>query len=135
MRSTFAINMKINIPMLFLVAMPTVGFADEEAQPRFHNVAEFLTWADKKLVADDYEALIKAQSDAKDSETTRLASVKKLDSDLGEAKLAKVFEGREFPKDATTFKLGGCCMELKHCHIDFEKDGKSWKIARIWQCR
>ncbi len=127
--------MKTQMSVLFLLIMPTLAFAGEEARPRFHRVADFLTWADKKLAADDYEALIKAQADAKDTQTTKLAYVKQLDSDLGEAKLAKVFEGREFPKNTATFKLGGHQMELGHCHIDFVKDGDSWQITRIWQCR
>ena len=44
-------------------------------------------------------------------------------------------KGRTFPKDVETFKLGGHMMELGHCHIDFSKDGGSWRIVRIWQCR
>lgn len=121
--------------MLFLLAMSTASYAAGEMRPRFNQVSDFLTWADNKLATDDYEALIKAQALAKDTQQTRLAYVKKLDLDLGESKLAKVFEGRQFPKDGTTFKLGGCCMELKHCHIDFEKNGESWQIKRIYQCR
>ncbi len=127
--------MKTYISVLFLFIMPTVSFSVEEARPRFAHVADFLTWADKKLAANDYEALVKAQADAKDPKPTQLTYVKQLDADLGESKLAKVFEGREFPKDATTFKLGGHQKELGHCHIDFVKDGESWQIARIWQCR
>lgn len=115
--------------------MPATAFAAGAAPPRFHHVAEFLTWADKKLAADDYEALITAQADAKDTRQTQLAYVKRLDADLGETKLAKVFEGREFPKDTATFKLGGHKKELGHCHIDFVKEGGSWRIIRIWQCR
>jgi hypothetical protein len=130
-----ATNMKTNVSVLFLLVMSTVSFAVEEARPHFHHVADFLTWADKKLAADDYEALVKAQADVKNPQPTRLAYVKQLDADLGESKLAKVFEGREFPKDATNFKLGGHRKELGCCHIDFVKDGGSWQIARIWQCR
>ena len=135
MGSAFANNMKTWIATLFTLIIPATAFAAGEAAPRFHHVADFLTWADKKLAADDYEALVKAQSDAKDPQPTQVAYVKQLDADLGESKLAKVFEGREFPKDATTFKLGGHKKELGHCHIDFVKDGESWQITRIWQCR
>ncbi len=127
--------MKTRISLLLLLMMPTAALAGEEARPRFHRLADFLTWADKKLTADDYETLITAQADAKDTPSTKLASIKKLDADLGEAKLAKVFVGRDFPKDASTFKLGGHDKELGHCHIDFVKDGVSWQITRIWQCR
>jgi len=128
-------NMKTCISALFLLGMPTAAIAGEETRPRFHHVADFLTWADKKLATDDYEALVKAQADAKDPQPTRLAYVKQLDADLGGSKLVKVFEGREFPKDAASFKLGGHKKELGHSHIDFVKDGGSWQITRIWQCR
>ncbi|MES2923265.1 MAG: hypothetical protein V4819_17040 [Verrucomicrobiota bacterium] len=127
--------MKIWISIVLTLITSTAAFAAGESPPRFHHVADFLTWADKKLSAHDYEALITAQADAKDPTQTQLAYVKQLDADLGEAKLAKVFEGREFPKDAVSFKLGGHHKELAHCHIDFVKEGDSWKIARIWQCR
>ena len=115
--------------------MPATAFALEETEPHFHHVADFLAWADKNLAADDYEALISAQIDAKDTHQTKLAYVKQLDTDLGKGKLAKIFVGREFPKDATTFKLGGHMKELGCCHIDFLKKGDSWKIVSIWQCR
>ena len=127
--------MKTYISMLFLLMMPTAAFAGEETRPRFHRVAEFLTWADKKLAADDYDALITAQADTKETRPTQLAYIKQLDADLGEATLAKIFAGREFPKDAATFKLGGHQKELGCCHIDFVKEGDSWKVTRIWQCR
>ena len=127
--------MKTWIAALVALIIPATTFAAEEAAPRFHHVAEFLIWADKKLAADDYEAMVKAQAHAKDPQSTQLLYVKQLDADLGESKLVKVFEGREFPKDATTFKLGGHQKELGHCHIDFVKDGESWQITRIWQCR
>lgn len=124
--------MKPHIPALFLLLTPIAAFAAEEARPRFHRVADFLAWADKQLAADDYAALIAAQSD---SSPSQLESIKKLDAELGKSTLAKVFAGREFPKDATTFKLGGHQKELGHCHIDFAKAGDAWHITRIWQCR
>jgi hypothetical protein len=127
--------MKSNIPMLILLATTAAGIAAEPEWPRFQQVAEFLEWADENLAADDYDALINAQANAKDKRPTILAYIKKLDLELGETKITKIFEGREFPKDATKFKLGGCCMELKHCHIDFEKAGYGWQVARIYYCR
>lgn len=127
--------MKSIIPILILLATTAVGFAAEPERPRFQQATEFLEWADKKLAADDYEALIQAQANAKDTHPTMLEYIKKLDSELGETKLTKIFEGRDFPKDAAKFKLGGCCMELKHCHIDFEKTGDGWQVARIYHCR
>ena len=127
--------MKTSIPALLLAMMPLTAYAAEDARPRFQHVAEFLTWADKKLAADDYEVLITAQGGTKDSRQTQLIFVKTLDAGLKDRTLAKIFEGREFPKDATTFKLGGHDMELGHCHIEFSKKDGSWEIVRIWQCR
>lgn len=43
--------------------------------------------------------------------------------------------GREFPTDADKFKLGGHASELGHIHVDFEKQGICWKVARFWLCR
>lgn len=121
-------------PLIILLgAFPAT--ADEKAAPRFENLSEFLVWADEKLSADDYEAMILAQSGSKDSHESKLAYLKTLDAKLGPAKMVKIFKDRSFPKDAETFKLGGCSMELGHCHIDFTKDGEAWKVVRIWQCR
>ncbi|MEO6474813.1 MAG: hypothetical protein ABIQ96_06800 [Luteolibacter sp.] len=127
--------MNARLSLVFLLLGSISGWAAEAAAPRFENLASFLSWADKKLTADDYDALITAQADSKDTRETKLASIQKLDADIGKQKLAKIFEGRVFPKDATTFTLGGHKKELGHCHIDFSKDGDSWRIAGIWQCR
>lgn len=120
---------------LLAIILPSAAFAKGEVLPRFEHVSEFLAWADKKLDADDYDGLVSAQADTTDTRQTKLASVKKLDGDLGSKKLITIFEGRTFPKDATTFKLGGHMRELGHCHIDFVKEGGSWHLTRIWQCR
>jgi hypothetical protein len=127
--------MKTWIPALFALVLPSAVFADGEAPLKFRKVAEFLAWADKKLAADDHDALAAAQTDTSDSQQTKIESIKALDASLGEKKLATIFKGREFPKDAAIFKLGGHGKELGHCHIDFEKNGDSWRIARIWDCR
>ncbi|GAA5121377.1 hypothetical protein JIN84_00605 [Luteolibacter yonseiensis] len=127
--------MKIHISALCSLLVSFPAFAAEEAKPRFRHVSEFATWADAKLAADDYEALMKAQSDTKDSRQTQLINLGTLDAWLKQRTLAKIYEGRDFPKDATTFKLGGHEMELGHCHIEFSKKDGSWEIVRIWQCR
>jgi len=134
-RHSNLLPMKTCISALFLIVLPASVFAAEEARPRFQQIAAFLTWADKNLAADNYETLITAQVDAKDTRETKLAYVKQLDVELGKAKLAKIFEGREFPKEATTFTLGGHEKELGHCHIDFLKKDDAWQVARIWHCR
>ena len=46
-----------------------------------------------------------------------------------------LYQGRDFPKDADKFKLGGHASELGHVHVDFERQSSGWKVARIWQCR
>jgi hypothetical protein len=127
--------MKSWIFALMILITPSAVFADGEAPPQFQDLAEFLEWADKKLVADDYDGLVAAQTDTNDSRQTKIAYVKALDADLGEKKLTEIFEGREFSEDATTFKLGGHDKELGHCHIDFVKNGGLWLIVKIWQCR
>jgi hypothetical protein len=49
--------------------------------------------------------------------------------------LSKLYKDREFPAGKDTFKLGGHDKELGHIHIDFIRDGDSWKLKDIWQCR
>jgi nicotinamide riboside kinase len=123
--------MNITIQALLSLMTAFTAFAGEEAKPTFHHVSEFLTWADKKIAADDYDALITAQADTKDSRQTQLIYIKTLDRGLKGRTLAKIYEGREFPEEAATFKLGGHGMELGHCHIEFSKKGDSWGITRI----
>lgn len=128
--------MKCIIILLTLITIPCV-YADEKknAIPEFKSLNDFLEWADTKLHANDYKSLMKAQINSSDSPKSQLAYIKKLDKDLGTAKLSKIFEGRHFPIDKKVFKLGGHRKELGHCHIDFKKVDGSWKLARIWHCK
>lgn len=45
------------------------------------------------------------------------------------------YRGREFPRDAVAFKLGGHGAELGHVHVDFMKIDERWVLKEIWLCR
>lgn len=49
--------------------------------------------------------------------------------------LGKLYGKRTFPTDANTFKLGGHASELGHVHIEFVRNGASWRLKEIWNCR
>jgi hypothetical protein len=49
--------------------------------------------------------------------------------------LPELYAGREFPKDAKRFKLGGHAKELGYIHIDFVKSKVGWEFEKIWMCR
>ena len=127
--------MKSHISALLLALAVLTSPAAGEERPHFKNLADFLAWADKRLADDDYPALIAAQADSAEPRETKLAYIRKLDTDLGSKKLRKIFEGRAFPSGEANFKLGGHMKELGHCHIDFSKKDGLWQIDRIWQCR
>ncbi len=108
--------------------------AETKAEDGFVKLAHFLVWADQALAEDDYEALARPQL-VKASELLKIHYLRKLDEDLGEGSLVKVFGGREFPKGSATFKLGGHFKELGCHHLDFVKKEGRWFLSRIWQCR
>lgn len=47
----------------------------------------------------------------------------------------RLYDGKSFPKDGKTAKLGGHMQELGCIHIDFLKYEKGWLLHDIWICR
>ena len=125
--------MKTIHALLIFTLLTTISWAGEI--PKFDSLEKFLSWADAKLAADDYEALSAAQIANKDTKDTRIIYIKKLDDDLPNGSLSKIFKDRVFPADKNQMKLGGHNKELGHCHIDLVRVGGYWQLAKIWQCR
>jgi hypothetical protein len=49
--------------------------------------------------------------------------------------LLKRYDGKRFPEEEKTFKLGGHMSELGCVHVDFVKKNDQWFLADIWNCR
>lgn len=103
--------------------------------PSFATLPEFVIWLDGRLEADDYAGIVAAQTDTMSPKESSLGYAKALDERTKEGSLAKLYEGRQFPNDKDTLKLGGHDQELGHIHIDLVRAGDTWKLARIWVCR
>lgn len=52
-----------------------------------------------------------------------------------EQDLRERYAGREFPRTACEFKLGGHDAELGHLHLDFRRTPEGWLLQKIWICR
>jgi hypothetical protein len=65
----------------------------------------------------------------------RLSAIEALASRHTGASLRSLYGRREFPDQATTFKLGGHDRELGHVHMDFVRAEVGWQLKEIWVCR
>ena len=65
----------------------------------------------------------------------RVRAIQGLAARHAERSLRSRYLGREFPSDASHFKLGGHGQELGHIHIDFLLSDTGWQLKEIWVCR
>lgn len=109
-----------------------------DGEPKtFHSLSDATKLLDRALVARDRKLLLDAFFPSAKTYFSEHPEV--FEMLVAERKrtgaLEKLYDGRAFPTDADTFKLGGHASELGHVHIDFVRDGANWKLKDIWNCR
>lgn len=117
--------------------MPTVSFASLSDAVGF--LADHLDVGDAESIAveccdaeHDSEHNVSQRPPPK---TYRLRAIQELGRRHRAQSLRSLYAGREFPGDATQFKLGGHDAELGHVHVDFVRTDISWRLKEIWICR
>jgi len=121
--------------LLLITCMPLNA---AEPQPTtFKTLAAATDLLDRAIKTDDRKLLLGA---IPSSSTTVFSQQPAVFEQLARERqrtgdLSKLYKDREFPAEEDTFKLGGHDKELGHIHIDFVRDGKTWKLRDIWQCR
>lgn len=50
-------------------------------------------------------------------------------------KIIEEYLDKDFPADSEKFSIGGCGLEWRFMHIDFEKIEEEWYLREIWICR
>jgi len=90
------------------------------SRPSFNHLSEAITWIEQQL-------------DSNVDDPFPCANVLK---EIHHAQaLHLLYQGKDFPAGADSFKLGGHAKELGHMHIDFKKENGVWWLQEIWQCR
>jgi hypothetical protein len=110
--------------------------------PSFTELSEAIAFIARALESGDHgviaDACVKKRGDVIGLPTereSRLHAVQGVAHALGRRTLRSLFADRAFPAHESRFKLGGHGQELGHVHIDFVREGPSWYLEDIWQCR
>ncbi len=127
---------RLILTLAFLTGF-TLLAAEERPQRLFGSLAEAVKALDTALAGSDRaKALNTLLPDGKTYFSVHPEVVKML---LREHKrteaFTKLYKDRHFPSSGDTFKLGGHASELGHIHIDFDREGESWRLKDIWNCR
>lgn len=102
-------------------------------RPYFDTLRNAVGFILKCLDKNDAETLIKA-CEIEPNETDDFPEIFK---DLKDLRTLLENEGlkKDFPKDETTFKIGGHSDLSRHIHIDFHKEDGKWYLYSIWRCK
>lgn len=102
-------------------------------RPYFGTLRNAIGFILKCLDKNDAETLIKAceiQPEEKDHFPEIFKDLKDLRTLLENEGLKK-----DFPKDETTFKIGGHGDLFRNINIDFHKEYGKWYLHSIWRCK
>lgn len=115
-----------------LVSNTIIINVTEKDYSAFSTLQEAVIFIVACLEKDDYKNLADACESTDKPNEQLLKTLKEIHA---QTPLPTLYAGKDFPKNETTFKLGGHMKELGFIHIDFIKKDNAWHLARIWMCK